>query len=104
MQTNSETGMTQLNIYCISNHVRRNSKRKGFEGTGNEMKNLEIRITEWLITAQRHASSPMPAVNSDTLVAHVALHYLHDDSLQAAVSGPAVPSCCQSGSHGTSSN
>lgn len=104
MQTNSENGMTQLNIYCISNHVRRNSKRKGLEGTGNEMKSLETGITEWLITAQRHPRSPMPGVNSDTLVAHVAPHYLHDDSLQAAVSGPAVPSCCQSGSHGTLSN
>lgn len=104
MQNSSENGTAQLNIYCISNHVRSNSKRKGSEETGNEMKNLEMGSTEWLIRAQRHATSPMPRVNSDTLVAHISPHYLHDDSLRAAVSGPAVPRCCQSGSHGTSSN
>lgn len=104
MHNNSENEMTQFNIYCISNHVSSSSKKRSSEVSGNEMKNLENGRTARLITAERHATSPMPRVNFDTQVAHISLQFLHDDSLRASVSGPAVPNCCHSGSHGTSSN
>lgn len=99
-----ENWMTSLDIYCISNQVVRYGVRKGSGETGNKMKNVKTGGTVWLITTQRHATPTMPGVTSDTLLTHISLQFLHDDSLRAAVSGPAVPSCCQSGSHGTSSN
>lgn len=80
------------------------ARGRGSEETGNYMKNVEIGRTVWLITALQHATLTMPGVTSGTLLTHISLQFLHDDSLRAAVSGPAVPGCCQSGSHGTSSN
>lgn len=100
MQKKPANGTTKLNIYCISNLVGRNSS----EETGNEMKNVEIGRTAWLITVRQHATPTMPRVTSDTMLTHISLQFLPDDSLRAAVSGPAAPGCCQSGSHGTSSN
>lgn len=78
--------------------------RKGSEETGNEMTNVEIGRTAWLITARRYTTPTMPRVTSDTLLTHISLQFLHNDSLRAAVSGLAFPVCCQSGSLGTSSN
>lgn len=78
--------------------------RKGSEERVNEMPNVEIGRTAWLITARRYTTPIMPLVTSDTLLTHISLQFLHDDSLRAAVSGPAFPICCQSGSYGTSSN
>lgn len=68
------------------------------------MKNVEIGKTMWLIAALRRATPTTPRVTSDTLLTHISLQFLRDDSLRAAVSGPAFPHRCQSGSHGTSSN
>lgn len=89
----------------IASSIKSGATEWGFrKKPGNEMKNVEIGKTMWLITALRRATPTMPRVTSDTLLTHISLQFLHDDSLRAAVSGPAFPCCCQSGSHSTSSN